>query len=378
MSDLPIPCTIMRGGTSKALFFMDSDLPSDQEQRTQSLLRAFGSPDVRQIDGLGGADPLTSKLAIIRASTLPGVDIEYTFGQVSIKDPHIDFSANCGNISSAVGPFAIHKGLVAAVEPLTTVRVLNVNTRKMIISEVPVRNGEVVIEGDYQIDGVPGTGARIRLHFLDPSGSATGKLLPTGKALDHLLLEDGRKVDISIVDAGNPAAFVRADEIGLRGDELPAEIDSNPDALAILEEIRAKVSAILGFCATWRDAYQRYRSIPKIAFVAAPAEYRGLQGGVIAAESMDLRARVLSMGRLHKAYAVTAGIPTAVACRLPGSVVHGLTRPGCSTVRIGHPSGVLSLDVCLSQNAAGLELKEVVVGRTARRLMEGHVFLPAL
>ncbi len=375
MKDSSIPCTIMRGGTSKGLFFLDSDLPTNPQQRSECLLRAFGSPDVRQIDGLGGADPLTSKVAIIRSSNMPGVDVEYTFGQVSITEPFIDFSGNCGNISSAVGPFAIHKHLVPAVEPVTTVRIFNTNTKKMIISEVPVQDGTVVSRGSYRIDGVPGTGAEIKLHFLDPAGALTGKLLPTGNGVDKIMMENGRTVDVSIVDAGNPAGFVRADQIDLRGDELPQQIDSRADVLAVLEELRAKISERLGLCGNWREAYQRYRSIPKIVFVSAPAAFRTLQGKNVEEENIDLMARVMSMGRLHKAFAVTAAIPTAAASRVPGSVVHKLCRQCSSTVRIGHPSGIISVGVAMSEEKDGLCLREVIVGRTARKIMEGQVSL---
>jgi 2-methylaconitate cis-trans-isomerase PrpF len=273
----------MRGGTSKGLFFLDSDLPSESELRNRTLLAAFGSPDPRQIDGLGGADPLTSKLAIIRPSTLPEVDLEYTFGQVSVSEAFIDFSANCGNISSAVGPFAMEKGLVTPEEPLTRVRILNTNTGKMIDLAVPFCAGEVLTEGTYRIDGVPGSGAEIELRFLDPGGGATGKLLPTGNPRDSITLQDGRTVDVSIVDAGNPAGFVRADQIGLRGDELPEQIESCQEILAVLEELRAKISEILGLCSSWGEAYQHYTSIPKIVFVAQPSPFRTLQGGFVEA-----------------------------------------------------------------------------------------------
>ena len=269
-----VPCTIMRGGTSKGIFFLDSDLPSDRETRILRLLECFGSPDPRQIDGLGGADPLTSKLAIIRPSQRPDADVEYTFGQVSIPEAFIDFSANCGNISSAVGPYAIDKGLVAPVEPITKVRILNTNTQKIIIAEVPVRAGRVVTEGPYEIDGVPGKGAEIKMHFEDPAGAVTGRLLPTGRPRDEIKLEDGRTVDASLIDAGNPAVVVRADQVGLRGDELPQQVDSQQSILDTLEELRAKAADILGLCQSWRQAYQHYRSIPKVVFVAAPGPYR--------------------------------------------------------------------------------------------------------
>jgi 2-methylaconitate cis-trans-isomerase PrpF len=371
-----IPCTIMRGGTSKALFFLDSDLPADAQQRMECLLRAFGSPDIRQVDGMGGADPLTSKTAIIRPSSMPGVDVDYTFGQVSITEPFVDMAGNCGNISSAVGPYAIDKGLVKTVEPVTTVRIFNTNTKKMILAEVPVRDGKVVTEGTYQINGVPGTGAEIKLHFMDPGGAITGKLLPTGNVVDKILMENGKTVDVSIVDAGNLAGFVRAEQVGLRGDELPAEIESRADILAALEEIRARISERVGLCANWREAYQRYRTNPKIAFVSAPAAYRTLQGQQVSADSYDVMARVMAMGRMHKAFALTVAIPTAAACKISGSIVHAVCRQSSSTVRIGHPSGIMSLGITATGEKENFRLEEVVFGRTARKLMDGRVFLP--
>jgi 2-methylaconitate cis-trans-isomerase PrpF len=371
-----IPCTIMRGGTSKALFFLASDLPADTQQRTECLLRAFGSPDVRQVDGMGGADPLTSKTAIIRPSNMPGVDVEYTFGQVSITDPFVDMAGNCGNISSAVGPYAIDKGLVRAVEPVTTVRIFNTNTKKMILSEVPVREGKVVVHGTYAVSGVPGTGAEIKLHFVDPGGAITGKLLPTGNVIDKIKMESGQTVDVSIVDAGNLAGFVHAGQIGLRGDELPAEIESRADMLATLEEIRAKIGERLGMCDNWRESYQRYRTNPKIAFVSAPAAFRTLQGQQVAADSSDLLGRVMAMGRMHKAFALTAAIPTAAASKIPGSVVHAVCRQSSSTVRIGHPSGIMQVGITTSGEKENFRLMEVIIGRTARKLMDGRVFLP--
>jgi 2-methylaconitate cis-trans-isomerase PrpF len=371
-----IPCTIMRGGTSKALFFLDSDLPADAKQRTDSLLRAFGSPDIRQVDGMGGADPLTSKTAIIRPSDTPGVDVEYTFGQVSITEPFVDMAGNCGNISSAVGLFAIDKGIVPAVDPVTTVRIFNTNTKKMIVAEIPVREGRVVTRGTYRINGVPGTGAEIKMHFVDPGGAITGKLLPTGNVVDKIKMENGKTVEVSIVDAGNLAGFVRAEQVALRGDELPAQIESHADILRTLEEIRAKISELLGMCGNWQEAYQRYRTNPKIAFVSAPSAFKTLQGQQMPADDSDLTARVMAMGRVHKAFAITAAIPTAAASKISGSVVHALSRHSSSTVRIAHPSGIMSVGITMSGEKGKSRLVEVVVGRTARKLMDGCVFLP--
>ena len=256
-------CTIMRGGTSKGIFLMEKDLPQDPQLRDRIILAIFGSPDIRQIDGLGGADSLTSKLAMIAPSNEPGRDIDYTFGAVGIDKPFVDYSANCGNISSAVGPFAIEQGSLKAVEPFTIVRIFNTNTQKMIYARVPVQKGKVVSEGDYAIDGVPGTGAKIELSFIDPGGATTGRLLPTGNVVDEVRLDTGEKVPLTIVDAGNPTAFVRA-EIGLQGNELPAEFDQ--DERRKLETIREKVAELMGISLS--------PSIPKIAFVAPPQDYQ--------------------------------------------------------------------------------------------------------
>ena len=375
MPEFRIPCSIIRGGTSKGLFFLDSDLPLDPEVRKRALLAAFGSPDPRQIDGLGGADPLTSKLAIISPGTHPGIDVNYQFGQVAINEPFIDFSGNCGNLSSGVGVFAIYAGLVSIVEPVTTVRILNTNTGKIIVSEIPVRDGCVLTEGPYRVDGVPGSGAEIKLHFLDPGGVISGTLLPTGRSRDVIQLEDKRQVEVSIVDAGNPAAFVRADQVGLRGDELPDELADCPEILDALEELRSKVSVKLGLYPSWRDAYGRYRTWPKIALVAAPAPFRTLQGARVDADAIHVQARVLSMGRPHKALAITAAIPLAAAARIPDSLVHQVCRPPDSpALDIGHPSGIMSLQALVEEDRDTVAVREVIIGRTARRLMEGHGF----
>ena len=246
----------------------------------------------------------------------------------------------------------------------------------MIVANVPVRDGRVVTQGTFKINGVPGTGAEIKLHFLDPGGAITGKLLPTGNVLDKIKMESGQTVDVSIVDAGNLAGFVHAEHIGLRGDELPAEIESRADILATLEELRAKISERLGMCANWREVFQRYRTNPKIAFVSASAAFRTLQGDQVPADSTDLLARVMAMGRMHKAFAITAAIPTAAASKIPGSVVHALCHQSSSTVRIGHPSGIISVGITTTGEKENFRLMEVIVGRTARKLMDGHVFLP--
>ena len=366
------PCTIMRGGTSKGIFLRDKDLPEDSVLRDRIILAIFGSPDIRQIDGLGGADSLTSKLAIISPAREPDRDINYTFGAVGIDKPFVDYSANCGNISSAVGPYAVDKGLVKAVEPFTVVRIYNTNTKKMIHAKVPVKRGRFAPDGDYAIDGCPGTGARIELSFMDPAGATTGRLFPTGNVVDELTLESGEKYTATIVDAGNPTAFVRAAELNLRGDELPVEFDKDTAARAKLEAIRKKVGERMGIPVS--------QSIPKIAFIAAAQDFRTVTGETIGKGSVSLLARVMAMGKMHKTFAITAGIPAAIGAVIPGSVVNRTAAEGSpssaeKTIVIGHPSGVMDVKVDARFGEEGPSIISCTVGRTARRIMDGRVYV---
>jgi methylitaconate Delta-isomerase len=365
-------CTMMRGGTSKGIFLMEQDLPLDPALRDRAILSIFGSPDLRQIDGLGGADSLTSKLALISPSPEPDRDINYTFGAVGIDKPFVDYSANCGNISSAVGPYAVDRGLVKAEEPFTIVRIFNTNTKKMIYSKVPVKKGKVVSDGDYAIDGVPGTGAKIELTFMDPGGATTGKLLPTGNVVDEINLETGEKCHVTIIDAGNPTAFVRADELGLKGTELPAEFDQDAAAKAKLEAIRKRVGELMGIPAS--------PSIPKISFIAPAQTFRTTTGREIGKDSISLAARVMAMGKMHKTFAITAGIPAAIGAVVPGSVVNQMVGSGPQggserEIIIGHPSGMMEVKVDAKFDRDQLHIVSCTVGRTARKIMEGKVFI---
>ena len=368
------PCTIMRGGTSKGIFLMEKDLPEDPEVRNRIILAVFGSPDMRQIDGLGGADSLTSKLAIIGPAKRPDYDIDYNFGAVGIDKAFVDYSANCGNISSAVGPFAVDKGLVKAAEPFTIVRIFNANTKKMILSKVPVKNGKVVWEGDYAIDGCPGTAARIELSFMDPGGATTGRLLPTGNVADDLKLDTGEHYQVTIVDAGNPTAFVRAQELKLRGNELPAEFDKDMATRAKLEAIRNKVGEMMGIPVS--------PSIPKIAFIAPPQDFTTMTGKKVGKDSVSMLARLMAMGKMHKIFAITAGIPAAIGAVLPNSVVNrvvagGRPVPAGQEIVIGHPSGMMDVKVDLRIKKGRPFIVSCTVGRTARKIMDGKVYVPA-
>lgn len=374
-----IRCVIMRGGTSKGVFLLENDLPRDPRVRDRVILAIFGSPDPRQIDGLGGADSLTSKVAIIGPSSRPDADVDYTFGQVSITSPLVDYRGNCGNISSAVGPFAVDEGLVKAVEPVTAVRIFNTNTRKIIVAEVPVKDGKAAVKGDLAIDGVPGTGARITLNFLDAGGAVTGKLLPTGRVRDEVVLGDGTRLEVSLVDAANPVVFFRAADLGLSGVELPDEVNGNPQLLSRIEEIRCLAAEMLGLAGR-QEATAKSPAVPKIIFVSPPRTYRASDGRLIEEGQVSLVARAMSMQKMHRAFAVTGGICTAVAARLAGTVVHEVFRPAAGdekVVRVGHPSGTMEFEVDVTYGADGTpRLEKAAVARTARRIMEGYVYVP--
>ena len=375
-----IPTVLMRGGTSKGLFFHDNHLPPDSDSRNRVILAAFGSPDPnrRQIDGVGGGVSTTSKVAIISPSESPDYDVVYNFGQVSIDRPIVDYKSNCGNISSAVGPFAVDEGLVKAVEPVTRVRIHQLNTDKLITADVPVKNGRYDEQGDYTIAGVPGTHARIALGFADPGGALTGKLLPTGNRLDTIEIPDHGQITITIIDAANPVVLVRAEDIGLTGVEID-EVDASKAITTTLETIRCKAAVLIGLAASEEEATQRSQAVPKVAFITAAKPYTTTGGGTIEAQDVDLVGRIMSMGTLHRSYAVSGGIATAGAALIPGTVAYDLLEDaahGKNLLKIGHPGGIIDIEAVIEVEGDQCAYKEAVIGRTARRLMEGYVLVP--
>jgi 2-methylaconitate cis-trans-isomerase PrpF len=374
---VPIKCTIMRGGTSKAVFIMDNELPKDKVLRDKTISAIFGSPDVRQIDGLGGADVLTSKLAIIAPASIDTADVDYTFGQVGIDTEFIDYKGNCGNISSAVGPFAIDAGLVPAKEPFTKVRIHLTNSGRILTAEVPVTDGKSAVEGEYRIDGVPGTGARIGMDWSDTVGAFTGKLLPTGNATDIIKTDEG-SFEVSLVDAGNPLVFTEASSLGLVGTESPSEIEGNSRLMASVEKIRAEAAVIFGLVKNPADAFDKSPYNPFFAIVSPPASYKGLNGADVAEKDVDIVSRLIFMHRMHKAYPVTGTVCTAAAAMTPGSIVYRLMRNtarAASLFRIGHPGGVIDVEKRCGPEAEGSVIEKIAVGRTARKIMEGIVYV---
>jgi methylitaconate Delta-isomerase len=377
-------CVIMRGGTSKAVFLKEADLPEDATDRARTILSVFGSPDRRQIDGLGGADPLTSKLAIIgparaREARAAGTHLTYTFGQVEIAHPEIDWLSLCGNISAAVGAFAIYEGYVAPKAPVTEVRVFNTNLARVLTIEVPVEEGRPLERGTYAGPGVPGTGARILIDFADTAGAATGALLPTGQPIDRLEVPEVGQIDASLVDIGNAHVFVRARDIGLRGIESAREIDGNEALRARLERIRGVAARRMGMISDAARSREDSPATPILGIVSPPGSYRTEQGGTVDEEEVDLVSRLMFMQQAHKTYAGTSTVCTGVASSMPGTLVHEVTRRQTrqtDIVRIGHPAGVIETETRVESDTNGHIVRRATLGRTARRIMEGYVFVP--
>ncbi|MEW5911822.1 MAG: PrpF domain-containing protein [Thermodesulfobacteriota bacterium] len=375
-----IRCTIMRGGTSKAIFFHRSDLPRDPALRDKVIMRVFGAPDRREIDGLGGADTLTSKVAVIGPSTRPDCQVDYLFGQVNMVEPMIDWKSNCGNISSAVGPFAIDEGYVDAVEPMTRINIHQVNTGRVIGAEVPVQGNKAQVEGEHKIAGVPGTGAKLILDWADSAGAITGKLLPTGQVADLLQVEGEGQFEVSIVDAAIPVVFIRAADLGMSGIETPQEIDSNQALLERIEKIRSVAAAKIGLCDDWRQATKQVPYTPFFAIVSPPQDYQSwTTGEKVPAGSIDMVSRLLFMQQMHKTYPVTGTTCTVAAAMIPGTIANQVSRPEIISrgeLRIGHPAGVITPEGRVDQTPEGFVLKRATVDRTARCLMKGYAFIP--
>ncbi|MBR1895225.1 MAG: PrpF protein [Pyramidobacter sp.] len=369
------PCVYMRGGTSKAVIFHEKDLPADQSQWPEIFLKVMGTPDVKQIDGMGGTVSSTSKIAVIAPSKRPGIDVDYTFRQVDITIPNVDGSVNCGNISSAVGPFAIDEGLVKAVEPVTVVRVYNTNTKKVIEEYVEVEDGQAKVYGDTAIKGVPGTGSPVNMQFLDPAGARTGKLFPTGHKVDTIDVPGYGPIEVTLLDCSNPTVFIRARDLGIKGTEL-VELNANKDVMEHIERIRCISAQMMGFVENAEDARTKSTGAPKVSLVSEPQDYVDMDGETVKAETMDICVRAISVGALHKAYPMTGAICTGTCASIEGTLAWEMCRKTCrkgneSTVRLGHASGVTDVIVKFD----GDKVLSGGVIRTARRIMDGYVYI---
>jgi 2-methylaconitate cis-trans-isomerase PrpF len=371
----------MRGGTSKALIFRAADLPESHAERDRIFLAAMGSPDAtgRQLDGMGGGLSSLSKVCIVGPPTHPEADVDYTFGQVAVDAASVDYSGNCGNMSSAIGPFAVDEGLVKATGNEVIVRIHNTNTHKLIVARFAVRDGRAVVEGDFRLPGVSGSGAPIRLDFLDPGGAGTGRLLPTRNVLDMLEVMGLGNVAVSMVDAANPCVFVAAKTLGMSGIEMPDELERRSSVLKQLEVIRVAASLRMGIANSPAEAASK-PSIPKVAVVASPQTSRSLSDETIDADTADIVVRMISIGQPHRAVPLTGAMCLAVATRLEGSLVHQLARRTAALgapVRIAQPSGITVVDAAVNHERHGWVARHASVYRTARRLMDGFVYVPA-
>jgi hypothetical protein len=368
---------LIRGGTSKGVFINAADLPHDPVRRDKVVLSIFGSPDARQINGLGGADPLTSKVAIVSRSERDDCDVEYLFGQVGIDKAEIGYLNNCGNLSSAVGLFAVESGLLETSVGEMTVRIFNVNTGKRILADMQIADGQVVTDGDFHIDGVPGTGAPIRLTFCEPAGAVTGSLLPTGNALDTIHLDSG-EIEVSIVDCGNLYTFVPAPVLGLSGDESAADIESRDGIGETMDAMRSAVSnKLVEVGAITEEKGLALRKGLKVAIVADGKSVTASDGQE---RNTDVVSRILNPGKVHKSFAVTGAVAMAGAAAIADSVVGRLLSPmeatGEQGVTIGHPQGAIDAEVQYELNDSQVAITGATVYRTARCIMRGVAYLP--
>ena len=391
MSKLPqikIPATYLRGGTSKGVFFRLQDLPGAAQHsgpaRDALLLRVLGSPDPygKQIDGMGDATSSTSKAVIVSASSQPGHDVDYLFGQVSIGQPVVDWSGNCGNLSAAVGPFAIAGGLVAKERipdnGICTVRIWQANIGKTIVAHVPITHGQVQETGDFELDGVTFPAAEVQLEFLDPAdgGEEGGALFPTGNVVDTLDVPGVGRLPATLINAGIPTIFLNARDLGYTGTERQDAINGDAAALARFEAIRAWGAVKMGLIAQVADAATRQHT-PKIAFVAPPADYVASSGKAVQAGEVDLLVRALSMGQLHHAMMGTAAVAIGTAAAIPGTLVNLAAGGGTrNAVRFGHPSGTLRVGAEARLANGQWTATKALMGRSARVLMEGWVRVP--
>jgi len=385
MTQMRIPAVYMRGGTSKGVFFRAEALPADPAERDRVLLRVTGSPDPygKQIDGMGAATSSTSKVVILARSSRPDCDVDYLFGQVAIDRPVIDWSGNCGNLTGAVGPFAISEGLVDAPrDGMAVVRIWQANVGKRIVAHVPVRGGEVVEEGDFLLDGVTFPAAEIVLEYLDlggaDSGEEGGAMFPTGRVVDRLEVPGLGSLDATFINAGNPTIFVEARALGLLGTELQEAVNGNAAILARCEAVRAHGAVAMGLATSADDATRNRQATPKLAFVSPPQATLCSDGKSIAVGDIALTARIISMGKLHHAMTGTGAVAIAAAAAVPGTIVHRCLRAGTdpARVRFGHPSGTLAVGAQAAQQDGAWTVTKAVMSRSARRLMEGWVRVP--
>ena len=372
-----IKATYYRGGTSKGVFFQKKDLPTqDQKELGEIFLKVIGSPDTnkRQLNGMGGGVSSVSKCVIISPSERSDADVDYNFIQLAIDKPVAEWDNNCGNLSGAVGPYAVQEGIVKPKEGQNTIRIYQMNTDKIIHSTFEVKNGKPVIDGDYNIAGVEGSGAKVRLDYIEPGGSGTGKLLPTGNVIDELDIEGFGKINVSIIDAATPLIYILAEDLGLTGTETPEELDNQTDKLSLIEKIRQKSAHIIGLSKSTGDAPL---GNPRIGIVTSPKDYSSLDNKKINSNDQDITTRMFSMGKTHKAIMGTAGVNIGVAAAIEGTIPNKIKRKDSNPLelRVGHPSGLTTSGAIIENKDGKPHAKSAIFFRTFRPLMRGEVLV---
>ena len=370
--------TFMRGGTSKGCMFLRENLPTDKSEWDPIFLQVMGSPDPKQIDGMGGTVSSNNKIVIVWKSNKDNVDVEYLVGQVIVGKNQIDYKSNCGNMTAAVGPFAVEMGLVNLIEPITTARLFNCNTNKYINVTVPCENGKIAEEGDCKIAGVDGTSPELKVNFLNPMGAKTGKLFPTGNYIDILDIEGMGKIKATILDISNPMVLVKAEDVGLTGIELPDEINQNGIVCDKLEKIRGTAACMMGFAKDLDDAIKNSPAVPKVGIFTKPVSFKDISDENVHEKEMDVCVRVMSVFKCHKACPLTSASAISVASFIEGTLLSDvLEKPKTKqeTIRIGHPSGIMTMYPYIVRNGEDIDVPSVAVQRTARKIMGGIVFV---
>ena len=377
MSQKWIKATYYRGGTSKGVFFQKKDLPtSDQNKLNELFLKVIGSPDTnqRQLNGMGGGVSSVSKCVIISPSERDDADIDYNFIQIAIDKPIAEWNNNCGNLSGAVGPYAVQEGIIKPKEGENLVRIYQVNTDKIIHSTFQVKDGKPLIEGDYSIAGVHGAGSKVRLDYIEPGGSGTGKLLPTGNVIDEIEIKDYGKIKVSIVDAATPLVYLLAEDIGLKGTETPDELDAKTDKMNLIQKIRRKSAHIIGLSNSENEAPM---NTPRIGIVTSPKDYVSLDKTKISSNDQDITTRMFSMEKTHKAIMGTAGVNIGVAAAIDGTIPNKVKRKNSDPLelRAGNPSGIMTAGAIIENKNGKPFAKSAIFFRTFRPLMRGEVLV---
>jgi 2-methylaconitate isomerase len=368
---IDLPVVLMRGGTSKGVFVHERDLPPDGPERDALLLSLMGSPDPMQLDGLGGTTSSTSKVVAVAGSSRPGCDLDYTFYQVGIDRPTVDSKGNCGNLTAAVAPYAIDEGMLDVTDGLAEIVLYNVNTGRRIVVHVPVEDGRFAWAGDFQLEGVPGTAARVVTEYLDPAGAVTGRLLPTGAPLDRLGPRVGESVEVSIVDVTTPVVMIAADVIGIAPTIEPSAINADEALLERIESIRAAAAVAIGLANDEDDALARSPALPRVA-ILGPACRHSITGRTIDEVDHDLVVRSSSMQRAHHAIPLTSAMCVAAASLIPGTVAYMLHKTHGNPVRLAHPKGIATIGTRAAVDGSGnVRVIAVSVDRTARRMLSG-------